>query len=109
MYIDNFCNECGTKIRPQAKFCEGCGRKIQTQEEMKVQLIKEIENEVKTKTRNELLAEMQVSKDIEKERNLNPKKSTDDSIIFYKKGDLYYAIVIIVFLFLFLIIISFIL
>jgi hypothetical protein len=108
IHIDNFCNKCGTKIRPHANFCEGCGQKIQTQDEMKAQLIKEIEQEIKTKTRNELLAEIQVAEkrthqlQTEKQQELNQKKSTDD-IIIYKKGDWVYVTATIVFLVIFLI------
>ena len=108
MRIENYCSKCGTKTRPQAKFCEGCGQKIQTSDEAKEQLIKEIEQEIKTKTRKEVLAEIQIEKahqmQAEKERVSSQKKSSQE-IITYKKGDWKYATAIIIFLVLFLFII----
>jgi uncharacterized membrane protein YvbJ len=95
--IENYCSECGTKIRPKARFCEGCGKKIQTSDEIKEQFIKEIEQEVRTNPKKELLAEFQTENACqmqeEKERKLHKNKSTKN-IVLYKKGDWKYVIII---------------
>ena len=102
MDIENYCSKCGTKLRPQARFCEGCGKKIQISYESKEQLVKEIEQEIKAKTRQEVLAEIQINEARQKQEakggELSKKKSTQ-GIVVYKKGDWKYALILITIIF----------
>jgi len=102
IYIESYCSQCGTKLRPQAKFCEGCGKKVQTSDESKEQLIKEIEQEIKTKTRKEVLAEIQG----EKARCIQVEKGRKSRITNKEREWMYIAILsVIIFYIIFLILV----
>lgn len=59
MEIPEYCAECGTKIREEAKFCEGCGKEIKDMEEMKKEIRKKIEEELREEVKTEILNEQE--------------------------------------------------